>query len=69
MRHRLVKKDDGTFDWVPVKELRSDGDKRSAPAAHTDDMYRGFDLGLGCYVEGRAHRKELMQRRGLTCIG
>ena len=33
-------------------------------AVHGDDLYRGFDRGLGCNVRGRTHRRELMKRVG-----
>jgi hypothetical protein len=42
-----------------------------APAVHGDNkgagrrLYRGFDYGLGCRVEGRADRRRTMQALGL----
>lgn len=36
----------------------------SAPAIHDDRIYRGYDHGLGCYIEGRTHRREVMKRLG-----
>lgn len=40
----------------------------AAPAIHSDRLYVGYDVGLGCYTHGKAHRREIMRAKGLRAV-
>jgi len=41
----------------------------AAPYVHDDHLYKGFDYGLGCHVDGRADRNRKMRALGLREVG
>lgn len=52
------------FREAKAKQKRRETERARVPAAHTDKLYTGWDTGLQARIHGRAHRREVMQRRG-----
>jgi hypothetical protein len=46
------------------QSLQHEGKAVGAPFIHDDRLYTGWSDGLGCNLQGRAHRREMMAQRG-----